>query len=385
MAPQTLLPDGDGGYLGYLTASGERFAFRVHVGGSFTCFDGCPQLRAALTGHEDELMRRLQRSADANSFLAELTELLEREREQDSADKGASATSQLPSTAFYELLVSELDAVGWGLLVSVSPALDELQLQIEDAAGRAHVLELAIPSDYPRSPPRARASLPVPFELRWTSDASTTAEAAAAAAAAGQSPLSHSLCNAIAQFRAALARHQQLWDVLDDLDAHTWVLEPKNPTRDCATRRIAIGDHCSLQLEVHIGAPTSLPELQFLGADRVIAPLRQALNANLSRWSPERSVRLNLAAVLERDFPTRQLAAETGSADDYSVECAICYSYHLDGAVPECACDGCSKPFHKACLTEWLRALPTTQQSFNRLFGECPYCGHPIACEAVST
>ena len=71
-------------------------------------------------------------------------------------------------------------------------------------------------------------------------------------------------------------------------------------------------------------------------------------------------------------------------AEEYSVECAICYSYELDGAVPDVVCDSCSKPFHKACLTEWLRALPTTQQSFNRLFGECPYCGHSIACEAAA-
>ena len=57
-------------------------------------------------------------------------------------------------------------------------------------------------------------------------------------------------------------------------------------------------------------------------------------------------------------------------ADEYAVECAICYNYRSeDDAVPECACDGCGKPFHGTCLSEWLRGLPTTQQSFNRLFG----------------
>ena len=45
---------------------------------------------------------------------------------------------------------------------------------------------------------------------------------------------------------------------LDDLDAHAWVLEPKNPGRECVSRRIALGDHCSLQLELHAAAPTSL-------------------------------------------------------------------------------------------------------------------------------
>ena len=136
-----------------------------------------------------------------------------------------------------------------------------------------------------------------------------------------------------------------------------------------------------------MASPASLPELQFLGADRVIAPLRHPLNANLAKWHPtERTVRLNLQTVLQRDLPPPPSAeqAGAGAADDdgYAAECAICYMYELDGAVPECACDGCSKPFHKACLGEWLRGLPTTQQSFNRLYGECPYCSRAITCDA---
>ena len=84
---------------------------------------------------------------------------------------------------------------------------------------------------------------------------------------------------------------------------------------------------------------------------------------------------------MQRAFPSRQ-SADAADAEEYSIECCICYSYHLDGSVPEIACDGCGKPYHVSCLSEWLRGLPTTQQSFNRLFGECAYCGHNIACEA---
>ena len=103
----------------------------------------------------------------------------------------------------------------------------------------------------------------------------------------------------------------------------------------------------------------------------------------MSEWRHGRSARLNLEAVLKIQFPRPQ-EATAADAEQYAVECAICYSYHLDGAVPECACDGCSKPYHKACLAEWLRGLATTQQSFNRLFGECPFCTHPIAVEATA-
>ena len=337
--------------------------------------EACPQLRQLLDGNGEAVEQRLRRNSDdAAGFLADLGELVDR-----LASAGPSPA--LPSAEFYELIIRELDAVGWASLQSVSPALDQLQLLVLDAAGRGHTLGLTLPADYPSSPPQAQVALPAPFALRWPAQAVGGGGSGGGGGGGGRAG-AHSLANAIEQFRAALRRHQQLWDLLDDLDEHTWVLEPKKPTREGVTRRIAIGSHCSLELELHEAAPASLPSLQFLGAEKVVAPLRHSLNARLARWQPGRSVRLNLEDVLQISFPPPQ-SEGAPAAESYAVECAICYSYHLDGAAPESACDGCSKPFHKACLSEWLRGLATTQQSFNRLFGECPYCCHPIACEAA--
>ena len=385
-----LLAD-DGVVSGYLQVANEQFA--LHVDRECTSLCACPKLRAALAGHEEMLAQRLQRNAgNAQAFVGELTDLLE-----GLAQAQPRAPVELPSVAYYELLVRELDTIGWGALQGISASLDEVQLLVEDTAGREHILALSIPPDYPRSPPTPRVSLPAPFELRAATAASSSSSSSSAAATSSADGKLYSLSSALSQFRQALARHQLLWTMLDDLDAHTWVLEPKRPTRDCVSRRIALGDHCSLQISLHVAAPASLPELQFLGADRVIAPLRHALNANLAQWSgADRTVRLNLQAVLQRDFPPPPGAAGAAGAaaagaagaggegeDEYAVECAICYMYELEGTVPECACDGCAKPFHKACLSEWLRGLPTTQQSFNRLYGECPYCSRAISCEAT--
>jgi E3 ubiquitin-protein ligase FANCL len=35
-----------------------------------------------------------------------------------------------------------------------------------------------------------------------------------------------------------------------------------------------------------------------------------------------------------------------------------------EGLVPDRVCDNgsCGRPFHSACLVEWLRAIPTTRQ-----------------------
>jgi E3 ubiquitin-protein ligase FANCL len=65
-------------------------------------------------------------------------------------------------------------------------------------------------------------------------------------------------------------------------------------------------------------------------------------------------------------------------------DCAICYAARMDGALPDRVCDNvhCSKPFHRACLFEWLRALPRAQQTFDTVFGVCPYCSADISCKA---
>ena len=128
------------------------------------------------------------------------------------------------------------------------------------------------------------------------------------------------------------------------------------------------------------------------------------------------ALRRNLERLLEVTLlpPPTSTAAGDAASGHVGVECAICYAYDLDGEPPGKACDNpkCAQPFHTACLCEvrffffrsphprcagrrrpalharpdsargrarvhrqWLRALPTTRQSFQTLFGACPYCG----------
>lgn len=49
------------------------------------------------------------------------------------------------------------------------------------------------------------------------------------------------LAEVVEQFEDRLCHHQQFWDVMDELDRKTWVLEPENPTPACNYRRIVIG------------------------------------------------------------------------------------------------------------------------------------------------
>lgn len=43
------------------------------------------------------------------------------------------------------------------------------------------------------------------------------------------------------QFLAALESLKVFWDVMDEIDEKTWVLEPEKPPRSATARRIALG------------------------------------------------------------------------------------------------------------------------------------------------
>jgi hypothetical protein len=164
-----ILPTADGfaGYLKVGGASNELLALRVVSARSDTParFEACPRLRQLLEGQSEAVDQRLRRNSDdVAGFLAELGELVERLVHVE-------PPAALPPAAFYELIVRDLDAVGWNLVQSVSAALDELELLVVDGAGRGHTLGLVLPADYPHSPPKARVSLPSPFALRWLAPA----------------------------------------------------------------------------------------------------------------------------------------------------------------------------------------------------------------------
>ena len=55
--------------------------------------------------------------------------------------------------------------------------------------------------------------------------------------------------------------------------------------------------------------------------------------------------------------------------------------YHGKTILPDKSCpnEKCSRVFHYSCLLDMLRSNPTTKQSFNTLYGCCPYCQTPIS------
>ncbi|XP_069464152.1 E3 ubiquitin-protein ligase FANCL isoform X4 [Ambystoma mexicanum] len=341
-------------YDGFITAQDQDFRLRILLPSDFQLQNAQLQcswpLKKVLHGYHQIVKQRLQHSSDLGSFMLELKTILE------TALKNTHELHPPPPPQYYSSLVNEIESLGWDKLVYVDTEFSTIKLKADDTAGRKHLITLKFKTKYPVEPPDCIVDFPVPFTISWTPQSS--------------------LATIHAQFLAALDSLKMFWDVMDELDEKTWILEPEKPTRSATLRRIAIGNNVSVSIEVDPRHPTMIPECYFLGAEHVVNPLKMKLNNNIHMWDPENTLLQNLKDVLEIIFPSRSTIEKA----DYTMDCGICYAYRLDNAIPDQVCDDprCGQPFHQACLYEWLRGLPSSRQSFNVIFGECPYCSKPI-------
>ncbi|XP_076047384.1 E3 ubiquitin-protein ligase FANCL-like [Oratosquilla oratoria] len=180
--------------------------------------------------------------------------------------------------------------------------------------------------------------------------------------------------------------HQELWNVLDELDETARILDPINPTRKRTKRRILLSNFVTVQIAVSVQHPRSLPQCQFLGASQPTRPLIATLTEKYQEWDTDRSIVNNLESILGVTVVRKSSKQLDGSDDEEEEdwgggECVVCYSLHLQDKLPERTCDQCHKSFHLECLYEWLRGLPTSRQRINLIFGECPYCTKAKSCK----
>ncbi|ELW47893.1 E3 ubiquitin-protein ligase FANCL [Tupaia chinensis] len=70
-------------------------------------------------------------------------------------------------------------------------------------------------------------------------------------------------------------------------------------------------------------------------------------------------------------FSTIKLKAEDASGREHLITLKLKAKYPAES--PDCSVDF-PVPFSVSWTPQWLRGLLTSRQSFNILFGECPYC-----------
>ncbi|KAH7301100.1 hypothetical protein KP509_23G012300 [Ceratopteris richardii] len=321
-----------------------------------------PENRQLLAGFDDILQHRLKECQDLPSFVLELQDILD-------DISFAHVKLSLPSPNFYRRVIQEIDSIGWNNLAHVGADLTQLKFRIFDHAGREHIIEVALAVNYPKVEPKATADMPCVVDFGWDEGAT--------------------LKTLLHHYEEAILQYQDFWTIMEDLDKTFWIMEPENPCRSDTFRRIALGGHCSLSVTIDPLAPRSIPECRFFGSDATITPIRSKLTSNIYKWNKAKLLTENLIEILDIVFPLPEVNAQ----DDISVSCGICYTFRLpdndptnksfgkEGSIPDRACDNgnCGRPFHTDCLVEWMRTISTTRQSFDVLFGECPYCSHPMA------
>ncbi|XP_029401085.1 E3 ubiquitin-protein ligase FANCL isoform X3 [Mus pahari] len=314
-------------YEGFISAQGSDFHLRIVLPKDLQLKKArllCSlQLKNILNEYHQVVQQRMKHSPDLTSFMMELKMILE-----VALKNKQELCVQPPSCSFCKDLLTEIGAIGWDKLACVESSFSTIKLKADDTSGREHLITVKLKAKYPVEPPDCVVDFPVPFSVSWTPQSS--------------------LVDVYSQFLVALETLKVFWDVMDEIDEKTWVLEPEKPPRSVTARRIAL----------------------------VTKPLGMKLSGSIHLWDPENSLLQNLKDVLEIDFPARTILEES----DFSMDCGICYAHHLNGAIPDQVCNNpqCGQPFHQICLYEWLRGLSTSRQSFNVFFGDCPYCSKPI-------
>ncbi|XP_046546109.1 E3 ubiquitin-protein ligase FANCL-like isoform X3 [Haliotis rubra] len=271
--------------------------------------------------------------------------------------QGNSPTPNMLTSRLASHVLAEMKEIGWDKVDSVDETFQQLTLTLCDTAGRKHVLLLNL-SPQKEASEMCTVHLPIPADFNINQDEQV------------------SLQDLMNQFRVMVNKCEDFWEMMYEIDQNTWVLEPEKPGPSVCHRRLALGPRASLHIKVDAAQPRLLPQCSFLGADQDVAPLRERLNKHVHQWNVHCSILENLQTVLETTLPS----PKTSSREKFTLECGICYSYRLGEAIPDNVCGDqcCGQTFHHQCLYEWLRGLPSSRQSFNRIYGECPFCSKPI-------
>lgn len=268
----------------------------------------------------------------------------------------------VPLPQFYNDLITDIELLGWNRLSFLDASFRELHLVSHDVKKRMHTLKIQIHHQHPQKSPEFQSELPAPFQFNWNSQSK--------------------FCHVFDEFEKSVHQYEEFWNIMDEMDANTCVLEPEKPTRNSTRRRIALDRAASLQLEIDPRHPTFIPDIRFLGADSFCGSLKEKLANNLCQWNINYTLLKNLQKMLEIEFPS----LKNSKKEDFTLECGICYCYNLEDEIPDQVCDDlrCKQIFHRTCLCEWLRSLSTSRQSFNLLFGDCPLCNTPMTVKIIS-
>ncbi|WMV18259.1 hypothetical protein MTR67_011644 [Solanum verrucosum] len=346
------------------------------------------------------------------------------------------------SSSFYRRIYSEVEEIGWEHLVRFGEDLRLLSFHTKDKKGRVHILQITLDGSYPNHPPSIAADVPYLFNLKWSIN-SRLKDAIQQFHKHLEKlqdfwnlmdDIDHSLLVSDLRYPQRALSHRQL-NISNDsyiilsIDANDptslpdcrflgsdsgverlramWRKNCKRWKKDLTIGRWRVAGCKSYSVfSSMIGVLNIYQEKGFrdcglVGKDgfkflfRKVEEVLLAIMSlgDLSLKMTESFLRMrdkpfseNLAHVLDIQLHGPSSIQKT----DAQTECGICYAQYLpiddelgdkSGSGTDCTCENnsCSRAFHSVCLGDWLRSITTTRQSFDVLFGNCPYCSDPIA------
>ena len=303
--------------------------------------------------------------------------------------------------AFYETVLNEIETIGWRRIKYISKDLTHFTINVsaasQDSAENTDLitieaeLNVTFPLSYPQSPLALQSFLPEKFLPRSNENLATL----------------------LKRYEDSMQKWILFWKVMKDFDKHCLVLEPENATLADTYRRLVLetnsvdqerlkeGDgrerkrrrrtsYISVIVEVDPRKPCGIPGLRFMGNERETSKMRLLFNEGIPKWDDALVPRVNMQNILNVAFVAKDkdkdergegMETENGDVEVGEGECGVCYSWKLEGEIPEVSCEKieCGKSYHRSCLVDWLKALPDSRQSFRTLFGKCPYCDSTIS------
>lgn len=100
------------------------------------------------------------------------------------------------------------------------------------------------------------------------------------------------------QFVNSVESFQEFFDLMDELDLKFWVLDPEKPTRKDVYRRIALCDNVSVIVTFDPHKIKSVPNIKFLGPERLVEKFRASLMENLVNFDIDGNIINELLTVL---------------------------------------------------------------------------------------
>ncbi|XP_069684816.1 E3 ubiquitin-protein ligase FANCL isoform X2 [Periplaneta americana] len=277
-------------YRGFIQVGNEEFYIRLHVPHypdlkelSLQC---SWELSVILQGNAKHLSEWTSSCSTLIAYLECLQNLIMKCLETGEV-ASLLLTGHRLSVDTYKRIISELESVGIDHIVQVSSLLDEIMLQAIDQASRTHILGLSLCANYPSAPPVIQADLPntVLSNLKRSS----------------------SLPAIYKSFVQQIAALQVFWDALDELDSICWVIDPENPKRKDAYRRIMIGNNVSVQITIDPFNPMERPDIKFLGSECAVAPFQASLNEKF-QWLRTLSTSTKSFSYIHGECPNCGLA-----------------------------------------------------------------------------